>query len=163
MRESVDPEEFIFGEDDPDYIAALALADHVAMERAETALAIFIAGGETEEALIGLMEDHSDDNTEGGYYTNISKYPYQTAHVSAMKVVPEIEEWLFDDARVIGDSELVRTEAFGYHLLYFTGFGERFSDIIAEDMLRTQEHNAWRDNLADVIPVKHRAFILVQV
>jgi hypothetical protein len=148
LRDNVDPEDFIHGEDDLEYIAALAQAEENNRERAEAVFALFTAVGETEEALLGLMEEHSDDTTEGGYYTNISRHPYQSAHVSAMKV---------------GDTELVRTEAFGYHLLYFTGYGERFLDIIADDMKRTSDHNLWRDGLPDVLPVRHRAFVLVQV
>jgi len=164
MRESIDPQEYENGEDDPAYIAAFEQANREIRERAELAYSLFVAGGETEAALIGLIEEYSADDTEGGYYDNISKYPYQSAYVSAMKVVPEIEDWLFDENREVGDSELIYTEAYGYHLLYFTGYGKQFCDLIADDKLRTDAHNAWREGLADVKPpVKHRAFVLVQL
>jgi len=163
MRQQVSPEEFIYGENDLDYIAAVDHADKEVRERAELVNSFFIAAGETEDALINLMAEHSDDTTEGGYYSNITKYPYQSSHLNTMQVVPEIEEWLFDDSRTVGDTELVYTSAYGYHLLYFTGFGEIFFELIADDRMRTRDHNAWTEGLTHGTPEKLPGFILVQM
>ena len=163
LRGTVDPEEFAEGEEDPGYLEALEQAEIDLGERAELAYAAFIAGGETEDALIGLIEEYSDDTTEGGYYSQISKYSYQGTYFSSMKVVPEIEDWLFDESRAVGDSELIYTSDYGYHLIYFTGLGERFSELIADDIMRTADHNAWLESLTAGEPVKRGAFILVHM
>lgn len=163
LRDQVDPFEFALGVDDPEYIASSEQAELEARERAEHVYALFIAAGGTEEALIELMDEHSDDTTPGGFYDNITMFPYQSAHLNTMRVVPELEAWLFDENRTIGDSELIYTSAFGYHLMFFTGFGEPFFELIAEDRMRTRDHSAWLDELPVGEPVWHFAFILVHV
>jgi len=163
MRETLNPEDYMYGEDDLEYIAAFDRAEREARERAELVNSFFTAAGKTEDALIDLMAEHSDDTTEGGYYTNITKYPYQSSHLNTMQVVPEIEEWLFDDDRSLGDSELVYTSAYGHHLLYFIGFGDIFFELIADDRMRTRDHNAWTEGLTRGTPEKLPGFILVQM
>ena len=163
MREQINPEDYPGGETDPDYLAALEQAENDARDRAEYVHLLFTAAGGTEDALIGLMDEHSDDNTAGGYYSNISKFPYQSTHLNTMKVVQEIEDWLFDANRVVGDSELIYTSAFGYHLIYFTGLGDLFFELMADDRMRTRDHTAWLDGLTPGEPVKRPAFILVHV
>jgi len=163
LREAVDPEEFPLGEEDPEYIAAFQQADNEARERAEQVYSLFINAGATESALIDLMEEHSDDTTPGGEYTEIAKFSYQSSFFRAMQVVPEIEEFLFDDNRNVGDSELIYTSAFGYHLVYFTGLGTELFELIADDRMRTEEHTEWQSSLIPGEPVRHFAFILVQV
>jgi len=162
-RDYIDPEEFLLGEDDPDYLSALQQAENELSVRAQSVYSLFTAAGGTEAALIDLMEEYSDDTTEGGYYTNITKYQYWSQYFNTMKVVPEIEEWLFDESRTVGDSQLVYTSAYGYHLLYFTGFGEPFFKLMADDRMRTRDHNEWLESLTVGVPVKHAAFILVQI
>ena len=163
LRESIDPEDFPDGEYDQDYLEALEQADTVARERADIVNALFIANGKTEAALIDLMAEHSDDTTEGGLYTDITKYPYQGSDFYSMKVVSELEDWLFDESRAVGDTELIYTSDFGYHLVYFTGFGDRFSELMTDDILRTADHDAWTESLPVGEPVKRGAFILVNV
>ena len=164
MREAVSPANFPLGEDDPDYIEAVELAQRDAWDRAQMVDALFTSEGKTEAALLALMEEYSDDSTEGGFYDGISRFSYQGADFRAMKVVPELEEWLFEYGRQPGDSRLIETSDFGYHLMYFTGFGDKlFSHIIADDRMRTAAHNEWLDSITVGEPIKHRAFILVSV
>jgi len=126
---------------------------------------LFIAGGATESLLIELTAEHSDDLADG-LYTEIARFSYQSRHmadVRSIREVPEIEQWLFDGSRQIGDSELIYTEAFGYHLLYFTGYGERFSDFIAADRMRGRDHMAWLEGFEeDVGIVRHWALALTE-
>jgi len=163
LREQINPEDFPGWEDDPDYIEALENAENEARERANLVNSLFIAAGQTEDALIDLMNEHSDDTMPGGLYEDITMFSYQTATLQTMKVVPEIEDWLFDPGRVQGDSELIYTSAFGYHLVYFTGFGDPFFELIADDRMRTRDHTEWLDDLTIGQPVRHFAFILVHV
>jgi len=162
-RENVDPADFPEGEYDPEYHALLEQAETILHERAEFANAMFEAMGSTENAMLDLMEEHSDDTTPGGYYSFITKIPYQSAHLQTLRIVPEIEDWLFAEDRSIGDTELIYTAAYGFHLVYFTGWGELFFEIIAEDRMRTRDHSEWINNLTPGEPVKHAAFILVHL
>lgn len=156
MRDTIDPEEYFLGEDDPDYLAAVAEADEEVRGRAEDVLQRFIAGGSTEEVFIELLAS-SDDDTEGGLYEDISM------DVSHLKMTDEIEEWLFEPARSVGDYELIRTEAYGYHLVFFMGQGERYSDYLAENAMRDNDYNAWKDGLAPVDSVTHWALNLAML
>jgi len=147
------------GEFDPEYQDAIEGAEAFARARAEMALEAFIAGGATEQALIDLMPDFSDDNTDG-FYENISRFPYQSESARTMRVVHELENWLFDSARQVGDYQLIRTEAFGFHLMYFTGFGELFSNFMASDRMRVEHHQSWREGLPEVEASRSWAFFL---
>jgi len=163
MAENIDPDEFPGGINDQDYLDALQDAELLLRERAENVYNLFDNAGRTEDALIGLIHEHSDDyNVEAeGLYSNITKFDYQGPSIQTMRVVPELEEWLFAEDRAIGDSQLILTENFGSHLVYFTGFGDVFSDLMADDRIRTSRHDEWYEGLHRGTPVKHAAFILV--
>jgi len=164
LREQIDPMEFPGGDFDPDYLQALETAERETTERAEEIYMQFVASGETEAAFNELMLEFSDDTTPDGTYSDITKYSYQSEYFSTMKVVPEIEEWLFYEGRVVGDTELIHTSDFGYHLLYFNGLGEPFFELIADDRMRTDDHTAWLDSLIHGEAVKHFAMrLLVQM
>jgi len=153
LRENVNPSDFTMGVDDPEYLEALENAENETRERAQNIESLFIAAGETENALIDLMEEHSDDSTEGGFYEGISRFQYQGADFRAMRVVAELEQWLFD-GRAIGDWELIETSAYGFHLIYFTGYGEKFSHVVARDRMRSAAHEDWLDSVEADEPVK---------
>ena len=156
MREEVSSEFYEEGEDDPEYLEAFEFADSEARERAEEALRLFIEGGATEDMLIELMEEHSEDATEGGFYDLITK------NANNNKMVPEIENWLFAPERQVVDYELIRTEDYGYHLVYFSGFGDRYCDYLAETEMRSNDYAAWEESLDTVDMVKRWAFIFTQ-
>ena len=158
MRPTVSPEDYAEGADDPEYLEAFELADAEARERAEAMLDLFVRGGATEDALLMVMTGNTDDSTEGGFYDKISK-----DLSGEMKVVPEIEEWLFDPARHYGDYELIRTESYGYHLVFFMGYGERYCDYLAESKLRDEAHKAWSEGLDPVDVAERWAFIFVSL
>ena len=155
-RAAVDPEEYLLGEDDPDYLSAVEEADAEARTRAESVMQQFIDGGCSEDLLVELMAA-SDDDTEGGLYEEISK------DVSHQKVTDEIEGWLFDPARKYGDYELIETEAYGYHIVFFMGHGERYCDHLAGDAMRDRDYKAWTEGLEQVDSVRRWAFNLAKL
>ena len=163
LRDDVDPAEFLDGEADLEYVLAMAEAEEAARVRAEAVYDLFTSGGSTEQKLLELIDEgESDDTTEGGFYEGMARFSYmykaQSGYV--MRVVPEIENWLFADDRQVGDSGLVYTEAYGYHLLYFMGYGEqRFRDLIALDRLREVAFNEWGEGLPAVESKHNWAFI----
>ena len=162
-REDVLPEDFMLGNIDPEYLEALENAEIFLNDRANEVYALFEAAGKSEQALLDLMDEYTDDGSEGGIYTDIALIPYQTAYIQTMRVVKEIEDWLFDESRQVGDTELILTEAFGYHLVYFVGTGDVFSTMMAEDRMRTRDHTEWIEGLSRGNPSKTAAFILVNV
>ena len=153
LRQVLEVEDYEYGKDDPAYIEAFGLVDEVAKATADEALALFIEGGATKEKLIELMADYPDDTTPEGYYELISK------NSADNKMVSEIEKWLFAPERQVGDYELIRTEDYGYHLVYFDGYGERYCDYLADTKLRDADYNAWNEGLEPVEAVTRWAFI----
>jgi len=160
-REFIDPDEFPEGVVDPGYMEALDQAEAALHETAELVQTLFSAMGETEDALLELMLEYSDDTTPGGYYPNITKFQYQSNFISTFRVVSALEDWLFDGNRAVGDTEMIYTNEFGYHLVYFTGFGDIFFELIADDKMRTSDFFEWIDGLPKGEPVKHASMILV--
>lgn len=155
-RGAVDPDDYDEGENDPAYIEAVEAADTEARERAENTYNTFIDGGATEALLIDMLEDYSDDKTEGGFYDQISKDGNQN------KMVPEIEDWLFENGRAYGDYALIRTADYGYHLVFFMGYGEKYSDFLADHEMRDKDYSAWKEGLPEAEAVRHWAFTLTQ-
>ncbi len=112
---------------------AKAEADHVLEE--------YMAGEQTEEAFAELAKTHSSDNAEeGGLYENITPG----------SMVETFDAWCFDEARQIGDTGIVETE-YGYHVMYFCGYGDTYLNYIVENDLRYTDFQAWYDEVtADV-------------
>lgn len=83
-------------------------------QEAQALLDQFLAGEKTEEAFGALANEFSDDNngkvTNGGFYDDVTQG----------QMVDAFDEWIFDTARVAGDTGLVKTP-YGYHVMYFVG------------------------------------------
>jgi len=162
-RQEILEEDFELGHDDPGYIEAFDLVDKMARERGMEALRLFEEGGATEDMLLELMTDHTDDTTEGALYSDIAKYNYTSGNTQSLKLVPEIEEWLFEEGRQVGDYKLIRSEAYGYHLVYFVEYGEKLCKFMADDRMRTADYTAWVESLPEVGEAsKAWAFVFTQ-
>lgn len=104
-----------------------------AQAKAEFILDAFEATGKTEEEFADFAMDNSDDSNaeQGGLYENI--YPNQmTANFS---------DWCFDESRQVGDTGIVETE-YGYHVMYFCGYGMKYSDALVESAIRQAAYDA---------------------
>lgn len=152
-REAPDETAYESGKDDPLYLAEWEAADSLAKEKAETMVEKFVTGGATEALLLELMEEYTDDTKEGGFYDKISR------NQETNKMVPDIEKWLFAPERKYGDYELIRTEEYGYHFVFFMGLGVRFCDYLADRDLRNADYNAWVELLPAVDSVRRWAFM----
>ncbi len=82
-----------------------------AKEKAEKALAEFLAGEQTLEAFEKLAETYNEDS--GCVYEGVKEG----------QMVEEFEDWTFDGERKTGDTGVVETQ-FGYHVMYFIGEGK---------------------------------------
>ena len=117
-------------------------AKAAAKARAEEILAEYEAGDKTEESFAALAEQYSEDagsNTKGGLYEDIYKG----------QMVAEFDAFCFakhqkgDTAIVYGESSSYA----GYHVVYFVGEGDLYSNVIAESEMRSENASAWLSDL----------------
>lgn len=88
------------------------------LAEAEALLAQWQEEDGTEEGFAALAEEYSDDsgsNTNGGLYEDI--YPGE--------MTTNFNDWCFDESRQVGDTGIVET-SYGYHIMYFSAFGEEY-------------------------------------
>lgn len=56
-------------------------------------------------------------------------------------VIDEISTWLFDEARVEGDTDIIFSEDYGYHIVFYCGEGEmEYWEVLCDDVIRTAEY-----------------------
>ncbi|MBP3378770.1 MAG: peptidylprolyl isomerase [Clostridia bacterium] len=84
-------------------------------EKAKEVLDEFIAAGATEDEFERLAKEYSDDSTAsvGGLIENVLKG----------QMVAEFENWMFDEARQVGDYGIIESD-YGWHLMFYPGEGE---------------------------------------
>lgn len=92
----------------------------------------YLAGEMTEEAFAALAIKHSQDGnaSSGGIYNNVTKG----------YMVDTFDAWIFDSARQVGDTGIVKTQ-FGYHIMYYVG-GDRDADDWCFDEARAAGETA---------------------
>jgi len=109
-----------------------------ARRQAEDIYDLWISGERTEESFAALAEQYSQDggsNTAGGLYEDIYKG----------EMVDGINSWLFDEARSPGDTAVIDNDGsyVGTHVVYFSGFGEVYSDYLARSELTDAAVTEW--------------------
>ncbi|MBQ6540346.1 MAG: peptidylprolyl isomerase [Oscillospiraceae bacterium] len=135
-------------DDDAAYQAALDSAKADAKAKAEKYLKEWLDKGGTEDQFIEMADQYSDDSTPGGLYEEIYNG----------KMIKEFNDWLFNTTHKPGDYTLVETQ-YGYHIIYFVSYGERYCDFIAQTDLGAQAYEEWyEDAKEDYDPVKTFAF-----
>ena len=110
------------------------------------------SGAATEDSFMQLVALYSEDtgsSTTGGLYTDAIKG----------QMVAPVNDWLFDDARQVGDTGVVEyNEAggsyIGAHVLYYVGeCEENVADALAENDLRSTAANEWLESLVSDMTV----------
>ena len=112
--------------------------------KAQEILDAWLAGEATEDSFAALANEHSEDpgsNTNGGLYEG----------VTLGQMVEPFETWCFDEARVIGDTGLVKT-SYGYHVMYFVGSTPIWEGTAKQDWVGEQT-NAMIEALAEKYPM----------
>lgn len=118
-------------------------AKAAALARAEEILAEYEAGEQTEESFAALAEEYSEDsgsNTNGGLYENVPQG----------QMVEEFDAFCYAEHEP-GDTAIVYGESgsyAGYHVMYYVGEGRQYSDVLAEDALRSSDLQTWLEELA---------------
>lgn len=86
-------------------------SDEAALAKAQEILDLYNAGDKTRASFEALSDEYNYDSNN--YYENVPKD----------RMVDEFEDWIYDPARVLGDTGIVKT-TYGYHIMYFAGDGE---------------------------------------
>ena len=97
---------------------------------AQAILDEWLAGDKTEESFAALAAEKTEDpgsQQTGGLYQQV--YEGQ--------MVPEFNDWCFDESRQYGDYDLVRT-SYGYHVMFFVKSEPRWSYYAQSDWLNEQ-------------------------
>lgn len=116
-----------------------------AYSKAEEILNEWKAGEASETSFATLANLKSEDpgsNTNGGLYEGVIKG----------QMVEEFDAFCFDESRQAGDTAIVYGETAsyaGYHVMYYVGEGELYSDIIAESDLKNTAINEWLTALTE--------------
>lgn len=110
-----------------------------AKEQAEAVYNEWKEGTADEAGFIALVDVYSEDTVEGGLYENISRFDnYYTGNFSN-----EAKLWAVDDARQVGDVEIVESEL-GYHIMYYVGEAEdNYRHYTIENLLRERLAEEW--------------------
>lgn len=126
-----------------------ATADEAAIkaakEKAESVLAEYKSGDQTEEAFAELARQYSEDGnaSQGGLYENI--YPGQ--------MVEAFEEWCFDPSRNVGDTGIVQTK-FGFHVMYYSGKADPDWKMNVTQTLRDKAYTEYVEQEVENYPYK---------
>ncbi len=100
------------------------------------------AGAADESSFAELAGTHTQDPgsmSTGGLYEDV--YPGQ--------MVPEFNDWCFDDNRQVGDHGVVKT-SYGYHIMFFSGEGDYvYWRMAVEEMLVTEKAAEARNSIVE--------------
>ena len=111
-----------------------------AKETAEKLLAEYEAGEHTEDAFAAIGDAAYADGTaaESARYEDIT--PGQ--------MVEPFENWCFEDGRQVGDTGIVES-TYGYHVMYFSGFGTNYRMKLVEDEQRGNAYSDWLTSVTE--------------
>ena len=104
----------------------------------------------TEDTFASLAEEYSDDtgsSSNGGLYEDVYKG----------EMVTEFNDWCFDENRQIGDTGLVQTD-YGYHLMYFSGYGDEYWKSLADSAIRSDDYDSWYEEFTTDYTAKLKSF-----
>ena len=97
---------------------------------AQAILDAWLAGEKNEDSFAALATEKTEDpgsKQTGGLYQQV----YQG------QMVPEFNDWCFDEARVYGDYGLVKT-SYGYHVMFFVGSEPSWISYAKSDWMNQQ-------------------------
>ncbi len=109
-----------------------------AKAKAEDILNEWKNGDKTEDSFAELANKYSEDpgsNTRGGLYDSVAKG----------QMVEEFDRFCFEGHKP-GDTGIVYGESGGvpgYHVMYYVGEGDLYSNFIAENALISQDMDSW--------------------
>ena len=141
--EAVNKEDYAEEEDDTAYNEAVEASKEAARIEAEDILQQWKDEGGTAELFDEYVEQYYHDY---GYNGGLEENIYQD------KYSKEINDWLYDPARVEGDTTIIYSDNMeAYYIIYFSGTGAVYAKNMAENDLRKVDLDIWEESLiADV-------------
>lgn len=129
-------------EDEDELNAAIADAS----AKANAILEEFNNGEKTQQAFIDLENRCLEDESalEATIYEN----------VVLGYMVPEFEAWIYDESRVSGDIDIVKTD-YGFHLVYFIGDGVAAWKTVAKEALADETMMEYFETIMEKHPVEY--------
>ena len=124
--------------------------DAAAKQKAEDLLNEYLSGEKTAEAFAALAEANTEDTgsaQNGGLYENVTP--------GAM--VTEFNDWCFDETRQPGDTGIVKT-SYGYHVMYFDGYGDVYRDTLVRNALKSADYQAWLNEATQDASLEKKPF-----
>lgn len=109
-------------------------------EKAQAILDEWLAGDKTEESFADLAAEKTEDpgsQATGGLYEQV--YEGQ--------MVPEFNDWCFDESRQYGDYGLVKTD-YGYHVMFFVDSQPQWISYAESDWMNEQSGKLLEDIVA---------------
>lgn len=97
-----------------------------------------------ESAASSLSGDESTKDN-GGLLENL--------HKGSLLKADEIEKWIFDDGRKQGDVSLIKTDQYGWHIVYIESFGEPVWKTEVRRDLEASRFNSYISELGDNIMI----------
>ena len=70
------------------------------------------------------------------------------------EMVSEFDEWLYDEARKPGDTEIIFSDDFGYHIMYYVGETDAMTrDVLVDAAIREERYAAYLEQLEEQYPL----------
>lgn len=110
----------------------------LAKTKAENILSQWQEGEATEDSFAALARELSEDEgskAEGGLYENVYRG----------QMVGPFEDFCYADHQP-GDTGIVET-SYGYHVMYYVGQGEQYSNVLARNSLLSAYMDEWLESL----------------
>lgn len=114
--------------------------------RAQAIVDEYNAGAKTAESFGALADQYTEDagsKGHGGLYENVAQG----------EMVAEFNDWLYNDARKAGDVEIIFSEDYGYHIMYYVGEGRVLRDVLAEAAIRSDKGTQYSEQTLKDYPV----------
>ena len=119
---------------------------------AEAMLETWKSGDATEDSFAQLAKDNSADTgsaSNGGLIEGITP---------TSSYVENFRDWATDSSRQPGDTGIVESD-YGYHVMYFSAWGQPQWKLTAESALRSDDMNQWMDALLENVTVEQQSGI----
>lgn len=119
---------------------------------AEAMLETWKSGEATEDSFAQLAKENSADTgsaSSGGLIEGITP---------TSSYVENFRDWATDSSRQPGDTGIVESD-YGYHVMYFSAWGQPQWKLTAENALRSDDMNQWMDALLENVTVEQQSGI----
>ena len=111
-------------------------SDNAAMLKAEEILNEYLNGNAGKDSFEEISRKYNDYGST--FYYNVKEGT----------MVDEFNDWIFDEVRKEGDTDIVKTE-YGYHVMYFVGEGLPAWKAVAIEDILNEEMTAYEESITD--------------